>query len=169
MKKEDQLGHTTGTVESDSRVEMMMAAKEVSVLESEGKEEGDETTRPASYSVPEGVPVEVDAVQMSDKKMDDLIISESESHGMNDVIKTVEDEKKDSRLEELPTEKTSLPDAHHQENYPTEPSDTDPNDETSKVDQTQYVGTSTWEEKIWRELVRLRKEMFYARMGVANS
>lgn len=27
------------------------------------------------------------------------------------------------------------------------------------------VGDKTWEEKTWREVVRLREEMFYARMG----
>jgi hypothetical protein len=28
-----------------------------------------------------------------------------------------------------------------------------------------YVGDSTWEEKTWKEIVRLREDMFWARIG----
>ena len=35
--------------------------------------------------------------------------------------------------------------------------------------QAQYVGTSTWEERTWRELVRIQKDMFYARIGAVHS
>jgi len=28
-----------------------------------------------------------------------------------------------------------------------------------------YVGDATWEEKTWKEIVRLREDMFWARMG----
>lgn len=40
---------------------------------------------------------------------------------------------------------------------------------TDKDDQAQYVGTSTWEERTWRELVRIQKDMFYARIGAVHS
>jgi hypothetical protein len=28
-----------------------------------------------------------------------------------------------------------------------------------------FVGDATWEERTWKELVRLREEMFWARIG----
>ncbi|KAI0828610.1 hypothetical protein BC628DRAFT_1316486 [Trametes gibbosa] len=34
-----------------------------------------------------------------------------------------------------------------------------------KVDEGQYVGDATWEERTYKELVRLREEMFWARVG----
>jgi len=32
-----------------------------------------------------------------------------------------------------------------------------------------YVGETTWEEKIWKELTKLREEMFLARVGAVRS
>ncbi|KAI0703672.1 hypothetical protein C8T65DRAFT_654723 [Cerioporus squamosus] len=37
----------------------------------------------------------------------------------------------------------------------------------AKDEQGQYVGESTWEERTYKELVRLREEMFWARVGAA--
>ena len=37
--------------------------------------------------------------------------------------------------------------------------------ETEETDRRQYVGDGTWEEKTWKELVRLREDMFWARVG----
>ena len=37
--------------------------------------------------------------------------------------------------------------------------------ETEETDKGQYVGDSSWEEKTWKELVRLREDMFWARVG----
>lgn len=37
--------------------------------------------------------------------------------------------------------------------------------ETEETDKRQYVGDGTWEEKTWKELVRLREDMFWARIG----
>jgi Rab guanine nucleotide exchange factor SEC2 len=36
---------------------------------------------------------------------------------------------------------------------------------TSELDTRMYVGTSTWEERTWRELIKLREDMFWARAG----
>jgi hypothetical protein len=33
------------------------------------------------------------------------------------------------------------------------------------LDGTPYVGDGTWEERTWKELTRLREDMFWARMG----
>lgn len=33
------------------------------------------------------------------------------------------------------------------------------------IDSAVYVGTATWEERTWRELMKLREEMFWARVG----
>ena len=38
-------------------------------------------------------------------------------------------------------------------------------DETEEMDKGQYVGDGCWEEKTWKELVRLREDMFWARLG----
>ncbi|OBZ67464.1 Rab guanine nucleotide exchange factor SEC2 [Grifola frondosa] len=38
-------------------------------------------------------------------------------------------------------------------------------DSVAEVDYAGYVGDSTWEERTWKELVRLREEMFWARIG----
>jgi Rab guanine nucleotide exchange factor SEC2 len=38
-------------------------------------------------------------------------------------------------------------------------------EETEETDRRQYVGDGTWEEKTWKELVRLREDMFWARVG----
>jgi hypothetical protein len=35
-------------------------------------------------------------------------------------------------------------------------------------DGTPYVGDGTWEERTWKELTRLREDMFWARMGRAH-
>jgi hypothetical protein len=125
----------------------------------EGEEGGetasDETTFKAVVIPAEEEKLEV-VQQVREKKMDDLTIPESESGGMNGIIKT-EEKKESSQLEgEKPT--TEL-----EEEQPMS-TDTD----ARKVDdgQTQYVGTLIWEEKMWTELVRIRKEMFYARLGV---
>jgi len=37
--------------------------------------------------------------------------------------------------------------------------------ETEEMDRGQYVGDGSWEEKTWKELVRLREDMFWARVG----
>jgi len=37
--------------------------------------------------------------------------------------------------------------------------------EAEETDGRQYVGDGTWEEKTWKELVRLREDMFWARVG----
>ena len=37
--------------------------------------------------------------------------------------------------------------------------------ETEEMDIGQYVGDGSWEEKTWKELVRLREDMFWARLG----
>ena len=37
--------------------------------------------------------------------------------------------------------------------------------ETEEMDKGQYVGNGSWEEKTWKELVRLREDMFWARLG----
>ena len=37
--------------------------------------------------------------------------------------------------------------------------------ETEETDKGQYVGDGSWEEKTWKELVRLREDMFWARVG----
>jgi len=37
--------------------------------------------------------------------------------------------------------------------------------EIEETDRRQYVGDCTWEEKTWKELVRLREDMFWARVG----
>ena len=37
--------------------------------------------------------------------------------------------------------------------------------ETEDIDIGQYVGDDSWEEKTWKELVRLREDMFWARLG----
>ncbi|KAI0642744.1 hypothetical protein C8Q79DRAFT_1076005 [Trametes meyenii] len=44
-------------------------------------------------------------------------------------------------------------------------SDTKKTEEAEKEDQGQYVGDATWEERTYKELVRLREEMFWARIG----
>jgi len=31
-----------------------------------------------------------------------------------------------------------------------------------------YVGDATWEERTWKELTRLREDMFWARLGSAQ-
>lgn len=36
---------------------------------------------------------------------------------------------------------------------------------SAEKDLSNYVGEGTWEERTWRELVRLREDMFWARMG----
>jgi hypothetical protein len=33
------------------------------------------------------------------------------------------------------------------------------------LDESQYVGDKAWEERAWKELVRLRADMFWARTG----
>lgn len=38
-------------------------------------------------------------------------------------------------------------------------------EEKEEEDSGVYVGESTWEERTWKELVRLREEMFWARIG----
>jgi hypothetical protein len=38
-------------------------------------------------------------------------------------------------------------------------------EETEETDKGQYVGDGSWEEKTWKELVRLREDMFWARVG----
>jgi len=35
-------------------------------------------------------------------------------------------------------------------------------------DGTPYVGDATWEERTWKELTRLREDMFWARLGSAQ-
>jgi len=35
-------------------------------------------------------------------------------------------------------------------------------------DGTPYVGDGTWEERTWKELTRLREDMFWARVGGAQ-
>jgi len=37
--------------------------------------------------------------------------------------------------------------------------------ETEETDKGQYVGDGSWDEKTWKELVRLREDMFWARVG----
>lgn len=37
--------------------------------------------------------------------------------------------------------------------------------DTGETDERQYVGDGSWEEKTWKELVRLRENMFWARIG----
>jgi Rab guanine nucleotide exchange factor SEC2 len=37
--------------------------------------------------------------------------------------------------------------------------------ETEETDKRQYVGDGSWEEKAWKELVRMREDMFWARIG----
>ena len=36
-------------------------------------------------------------------------------------------------------------------------------------DREAYVGDVTWEERTWKELVRLREDMFWARIGAVRS
>ena len=38
-------------------------------------------------------------------------------------------------------------------------------DVEAEADNGQYVGDATWEERTYKELVRLREEMFWARIG----
>ena len=42
-------------------------------------------------------------------------------------------------------------------------------DETMEMedekDEGNYVGETTWEERTWREIVKLREDMFWARIG----
>ena len=45
------------------------------------------------------------------------------------------------------------------------PADVVLSEPTPELDTTLYVGTATWEERTWRELVKLREEMFWARLG----
>ena len=123
-------------------------------------EEGGETKLESAEIKTDVVPVEEEKLevvqQVADNKTDDVVIPASESGGMNGIVKA--EEKESSRSEEKEPH-TEL-EAHGEEE---QPPDTDP----SKVDddQSQYVGTLIWEEKMWRELVKIRKEMFYARLG----
>ncbi|KAI9065319.1 hypothetical protein FKP32DRAFT_1648068 [Trametes sanguinea] len=41
-------------------------------------------------------------------------------------------------------------------------------DEKGRDDQARYVGDATWEERTYKELVRLREEMFWARIGAVS-
>jgi len=36
------------------------------------------------------------------------------------------------------------------------------------LDGMPYVGDATWEERTWKELTRLREDMFWARLGSAQ-
>jgi len=48
----------------------------------------------------------------------------------------------------------------------TEPENAQQEEEREKEKYRQcYVGDGTWEEKTWKELVRLREDMFWARVG----
>lgn len=38
-------------------------------------------------------------------------------------------------------------------------------EKVSELDTRMYVGIATWEERTWRELMKLREEMFWARVG----
>jgi hypothetical protein len=38
-------------------------------------------------------------------------------------------------------------------------------DKEEAEDKEVYVGDATWEERTWKELVRLREEMYWARIG----
>jgi len=127
------------------------AARNKGTKEDEEKkeiEEGETKLASAEIKTVVVVPAEEEKLevveQMEDKKTDDLAIPESELTGESKA-----EEKESSREEEGPL---------------TEP---DAQSEEDKVDddQMQYVGTLIWEEKMWRELVRIRKEMFYARLG----
>jgi len=48
---------------------------------------------------------------------------------------------------------------------PVDVSDASPDEKVSEEDAAMFVGTSTWEERTWRELMKLREEMFWARVG----
>jgi hypothetical protein len=98
------------------------------------------------------------------EKTDGLVEGGGSNGALNGIVKTVEE--KEGRMqeeEEERTEKTLLPDTTGVDLI--ESSSTSDN---AKVDQTEYVGTSTWEDKTWRELVRIRKDMFHARLGAVN-
>jgi hypothetical protein len=100
------------------------------------------------------------------EKTDELVEGGGSNGALNGIIKTVEEEEEgrmQEEEEEERTEKTLLPDTTGVDLI--ESSSTSDN---AKVDQTEYVGTSTWEDKTWRELVRIRKDMFHARLGAVN-
>jgi hypothetical protein len=99
------------------------------------------------------------------EKTDGLVEGGGSNDALNGIVKTVEEEKegRTQEEEEERTEKTLLPDTTGVDLI--ESSSTSDN---AKVDQTEYVGTSTWEDKTWRELVRIRKDMFHARLGAVN-
>jgi len=76
-----------------------------------------------------------------------------------------------------PTERQALPDMaslnddkgadHHSRSRGTLGGEK-PEEQGFAPDGTPYVGDGTWEERTWKELTRLREDMFWARMGGAQ-
>lgn len=40
--------------------------------------------------------------------------------------------------------------------------------EADTSDKLSYIGDSTWEERAWREIIRLKEDMFWARVGASR-
>ena len=166
-QKEDQLGHT---VAEGVKTFPEMLANEEAAVEGDKKETQGEPAKLGSDLSERNV-VEIKTIPADQEKLEALVSESGESNistsGMNGIIKTAEAEKE--RKIGLPLlEEMSLPDARHEgqsseQSLPT--TGTAPRDVT---DESEFVGTSSWEEKTWRELVRIRKDMFYARLGSLN-
>jgi LmbE family N-acetylglucosaminyl deacetylase len=55
--------------------------------------------------------------------------------------------------------------SHHVNGVVEDEEEVDSKAQALEMDKGQYVGDGSWEEKTWKELVRLREDMFWARLG----
>ncbi|KAG6836404.1 hypothetical protein H0H93_008261 [Arthromyces matolae] len=136
--------------------------KDVDQEEGQSEKIATEQTEEVAEENKEGEKDEEEAVVVDAAEVED------EGNMKDDVIKTEDDSPKVETNSDEP-EAVLQPDAQTvDENEAPRDEAGEASDSDRTQDDSSYVGDATWEERTWKELVRLREEMFWARLGVSK-
>ncbi|KAI0631181.1 hypothetical protein C8Q77DRAFT_1061913 [Trametes polyzona] len=115
---------------------------------------------PAPLADAQSEPTEVEPAAVEEKKGDEPLVN-----GNGDAVEepATTELQPDSAAVTTESKVENEPEKTEQEKEKAEPEQEQ--EEVEKVDESQYVGDATWEERTYKELVRLREEMFGARVG----
>ncbi|THV00716.1 hypothetical protein K435DRAFT_854495 [Dendrothele bispora CBS 962.96] len=133
----------------------------------ENATEATKSEEPESIANVEQPPQE-QAAETESKGAAALVFDAGEDHGIPDVTKDEtnleqpnEEESKKLEAAEVVSNGTDG-DLHHEINgFVEQEKDKEKDKETSEV----YIGDATWEERTWKEVIRLKEVMFWARVG----
>jgi Rab guanine nucleotide exchange factor SEC2 len=172
--KEKEAAEVTSSGSSTSKAEMeMVVGAQAPVAERSEKISEDKQPPPTSVD---------DPAEGAEERANSVRLVADDSHADLERIRRAAEEKVAERTVRAPlppprhprpvrsTERQALSDLSSLEKTPHSPGSKPVKSEEPEFaqDGTPYVGDGTWEERTWKELVRLREEMFWARVGGAQ-